>query len=206
VRLKVRSLGLLSHPAMFPQLFKHRSGDLEQRFRRLDCFQPALEITFKLIAADRLSVTVTAALGAEVVGVAVRHAAGPAGRQGRVAISALDEASQRKILIEVTSVGQAARDFSSSKAADFAKYGIAVDASGTRRVPAIELIGWMHKLLKWAALMQSAKLLARSLAGKPLMKPLSVPRTPIIDMEAELAEEAVSLDEIRVYVNDESPN
>jgi len=54
VRLKVRSLGLLSHPAMFPQLFKYRSGDLEQRFRRLDCFQPALEIDLSPENSSRL--------------------------------------------------------------------------------------------------------------------------------------------------------
>src|SRR3546814_18206019 len=77
--------------------------------------------------------------------------------------------------------------------ADFTKYGKPIDADGTRAVPGLLIIVWMQRLLRWVDFIQSARALARSLAGKPLIIPHMIPVTPIVDQDTHLAAEAVSL-------------
>jgi hypothetical protein len=98
-----------------------------------------------------------------------------------------------------------ARDLGGARAsgsADLLKHGQAADASGNRRVPSHLVVEWAHRLLRWVDLMQTARTLARSLAGKPT-KPLQpVPASPILDQNPMLAAEAVTMDEVRHFVLD----
>jgi hypothetical protein len=75
-------------------------------------------------------------------------------------------------------------------------------AAGTRQVPAHLIMAWMYRLLRWVDLIGSARALARSLGGGALVKPPMIPQTSIIDQEAMLKEEAVSLDQVRKYVEE----
>lgn len=86
--------------------------------------------------------------------------------------------------------------------ADFLKFGRPANATGIRMVPAHLVVAWVHRLLRWVDLIGSLRALARSLSGKPLVKPAMVPQTPIVDQEEVLTSEAVSLEQIRQFVNE----
>lgn len=79
-------------------------------------------------------------------------------------------------------------------------HGSPVDTDGKRRVPAVLLMQWMHRLLRWVDLIGSARALAASLGGTPLVPPRHIPRSPVLDQEEELAAELPTPDRIRNFV------
>lgn len=82
------------------------------------------------------------------------------------------------------------------------KYGAKLSKENNPTVPAIELVEWMHRLLRWVDFIQATKILARSLAGKPQSELRPVPKSPLIDQEEELESEELSLEQVRAFVND----
>jgi hypothetical protein len=85
---------------------------------------------------------------------------------------------------------------------ELAKYGRPIDRSERREVPAHIVVGWLHRLLRWVDLIGTARALARSLGGGPLERPPLIPRTPIVDQEAEVKGEAVSLAQVHSFVEE----
>lgn len=83
---------------------------------------------------------------------------------------------------------------------DLARYGKPVDPSGTRVVPTELVLAWLERLLRWVDLMGAATVLARSLGGGPVSKPPTIPQSPLVDQEALLKKEAISLDQVRQFV------
>jgi hypothetical protein len=89
-----------------PGVCEHRLRDCKEGWAWLDAPKQRFELAFDLFAVDGLSIAWAATLRAKIIGVALVHAAGPAGCQRRFAIVADDIAAQREILVEVLALGQ----------------------------------------------------------------------------------------------------
>ncbi|MCO6051503.1 hypothetical protein NGM99_17095 [Mesorhizobium sp. RP14(2022)] len=86
---------------VIPNLLEHALGDLEKFRCRLQRREQLLELAFNHVAPDRLSVALTAALGAEIVGMARSPSLGPTRRQRVAAVVADDITAQREVLPQV---------------------------------------------------------------------------------------------------------
>lgn len=97
------------------------------------------------------------------------------------------------------------RRFTTSKAHfDYAKFF----AYGANRhedsvtLPTILVADAVHMLLRWVEMMDVAKALAQMLEGQQVQIPKPMPRSPFVDQEEDqLAKEAVTLDQVKQYLN-----
>ena len=80
------------------------------------------------------------------------------------------------------------------------RHGQAIDETGTRRIPVELLSVELHRTLRWAAAVASARSLALSLSGGPLVPPIVLPRSPFREQDDDLAEEEVTLEAARRFV------
>ncbi|WP_440980773.1 DUF4062 domain-containing protein [Shinella sumterensis] len=82
------------------------------------------------------------------------------------------------------------------------RYGRTSAGAGDRIVPAHLLVLWLQGLLRWVDFVASARALARSLSGKPLIPPPAIPSTAIIDQEEMLTAEKATIEQIRQFVSE----
>jgi hypothetical protein len=83
---------------------------------------------------------------------------------------------------------------------DLFEYAQAVDTSKKRSVPSHLLAKHMQRLLRWAELVSLVKALIRSLEGHLLVLPTPMPRSAFLDQQEGLANEEVTLDQVRAMV------
>lgn len=118
------------------------------------------------------------------------------------AAGAYRQTSEFDLLVKVIDQAKRLDRSGNADGMELLKYGRSVDPHGNRLVPAATLVACAHRLLRWVDLIQTGKALARSLAGKPVKNLTPVPLSPILDQVAQLEAEAVTPEQIRVFVND----
>jgi hypothetical protein len=82
------------------------------------------------------------------------------------------------------------------------EHGKKVVRDGQGQVPAIQIIPVIGRLLRWVELIGVAKSLASSMGERSLKEFPSLPRTPIVDQEAQLEDEELTLDQVRQFIAD----
>lgn len=83
---------------------------------------------------------------------------------------------------------------------DLIPHGRRINQKEDRKVPGLVLAKHLHRMFRLVDLVRSTKALALALDGRPYTIPEPMPRTPILDQEQELANEEVSLAQIRHWV------
>lgn len=112
---------------------------------------------------------------------------------------------ERRTGIGVSTIIELAKDLDASKPgslAELIKHGQPIDGNGNRVVPAHLVTAWAHRLLRWVDLVQNARALARSMAGRPAQPLQSIPLSPILDQVPQLEAEAVTPEELRHFLFD----
>ncbi|MEE1655681.1 hypothetical protein VB618_05690 [Microvirga sp. CF3062] len=84
-----------------PGILEHGLDDVEQVRRRLKALEYAFKRRFQFLALDRLAIALATLRRAVVIGVLLRLALRPAGRQRLAAVVTQDEAAQREIGVDV---------------------------------------------------------------------------------------------------------
>ncbi len=80
------------------------------------------------------------------------------------------------------------------------KHGLKINRAEEREVPGHILGAHLHRMFRLADLVGSARALVLALEGLPYSPPARMPRTPFLDQEQGVAEEELSLDQIRTWV------
>jgi hypothetical protein len=111
------------------------------------------------------------------------------------------ETGEYRLLVRVIDQARLFSRVGSPDFGDLVKHGKASDPAGTRRVPAHLLVKSMHRLLRWVDLIGSARALAASLGGQPFKNPPTIPRSPLVNQEGQLAKETPTADQIRAFVS-----
>lgn len=115
---------------------------------------------------------------------------------------AFDQTPEYDLLVRVIDQGNLLRRSSRTDMSEVFKHGRAATRTGDRVVPCHVLVMWLHTLMRWVEFIACAKALAKSLSGKPLIQPPTIPTTPIVDQEKSLAAEFVSIEQIRSFVSE----
>ena len=83
---------------------------------------------------------------------------------------------------------------------DLLKHGQKVNQAGDREVPGHILGAHLHRMFRLADLVGSARALALALDGRPYETAPRMPRTPFLDQEQGVADEEISLNQIREWI------
>lgn len=67
-------------------------------------------------------------------------------------------------------------------------------------VDGLQLAGALHLLLRWARVSTLALALARSIDGGRLVLPRPLPKRPFVGQEAALADERLSIEDVRAFI------
>jgi hypothetical protein len=97
------------------------------------------------------------------------------------------------------------RRFAPTVASDISElyeHGKKVVRDGQGQLPALQIIPVIGRLLRWAELIGVAKSLASSMGERSLKEFPLLPRTPIVDQEAQLEDEELTLDQVRQFIAD----
>lgn len=78
-------------------------------------------------------------------------------------------------------------------------------SSPTVRVDGLDLVTALNLLLRWAAMASLATALAQAMNGKPFVRPAPVSFGPLVDLEAGLRGESVTLDVVRDFIERYEP-
>jgi hypothetical protein len=106
---------------------------------------------------------------------------------------------------QLTRLVELSRRFAPSDASGISElyeHGKKVVRDGQGQVPAIKIIPVVGKLLRWVELIGVAKSLASSMGEQSLKEFPSLPSSPIVDQEAQLEAEKLTLNQVRQFVAD----
>lgn len=118
------------------------------------------------------------------------------------AAGAYRETGEFDLLVRVIELANDLEGSNPGSMAELIKYGQPADGSGNRLVPAHLVMAWAHRVLRWVDLVQNARALARSMAGRPAQPLQSIPLSPILDQVPQLEAEAVTPKELRHFLFD----
>lgn len=116
------------------------------------------------------------------------------------ATSTFRETEEYDLLAEVISAAANLGLSDGSGISDLLKHGQRINRQEDREVPGHILGAHLHRMFRLADLASSAKELALALGNQPFTRPVPMPRTPFVDQEQGVAEEEVSLEQIRAWV------
>jgi hypothetical protein len=111
-----------------------------------------------------------------------------------------DETPEYDLLADIATQASNLGRSDGASASDLLQHGRAINAAGDREAPGHVLGSHLHRMFRLADLVGSARALALALDGRPYEVAPRMPRTPFLDQEREVAEEELSLDQIRDWV------
>lgn len=84
--------------------------------------------------------------------------------------------------------------------AELFKHGQKINSREDRKVPVHLLAQHLHRMFRLSDLVSSAKALVRALERLPYSTPIPMPRSPFLDQESAIAQEEISLTQVREWV------